>query len=393
MKLFLITSLLFSFSARSEVSFKTVFKNLVVNESPIKKRSYKVPHYKSLQWRLKSDDDGVVTNTLRLEPLAIGQKESVKELIEQRNLLGSAYSSEIMAEQCLDKSLLLTELFYAKESIKILHKLKLSYQDLTKVLKKGVKRDLLGFGELLKMREKLVSTKLKFNELVLNSRSMLAQLDLPKKIKPGRVGSLNFDGFIDVLDIRDKSRITEFKNIEIEKLAAIAKIKELDFKSEERKDSQFFSHFQISHKKTLLGDVKTDDSFALEVAFNLPGSSFQNSQEKMIDWHKARAEHSEARRNNVSSLALNKDNLSIKISNYLDLTSDGYLKDLNSYLALLKKSKSNSPYKIVQVNEKILKQKKEILNLRYRITKDYFYTLAAQGRLVDCSIDYISKSK
>lgn len=391
MKITVLLSLFISFSAFGEISFKKIFNELEVSKMPVKNRTYSVPSYNSLQWRLQADDEGVVSNSIRVEPLAMNQRKSVQELIKQRNLLGKAYASEIMAEQCLDKNLLLVELFYAKKAIKILHKLKLSYQDLTKVLKRGVKRDLLGFNELLKMNEKLVSTKMSFNEIVLNSRSILAQLNLPEDLKPSRIGNMNFDGFIDVEDIKNKTNNKDHKNIELEKLAAVAKIKELDFLAEQRKDKQIFSHFQVSHKKTLIGSIKKDDSFAVEVAFNLPGYTVQNSQEKMIEWHKAQAEYSEKRRNSSSSLAINRDNLTIKIKNYIDLTSDGYIKDLNSYLKLLKKSKSNSPYKIVQVNEKILKQKKEILDLRYEITKNYFYSLAEQGKLVDCSISHITK--
>ncbi len=391
MKLILLASLFLSFSVRSEVSFKQIFNRLEVSEMKIKNRSYRVPIYNNLEWRLRSDEEGVVTNSLKLEPLAAGQKETIKRLIEQRTKLGKAYSSEIMAEQCLDKNLLLVDLFYAKKSIKLYHKLKLSYQDLTKVLKKGVNRDLLGFSELLKMREKLVSTKLKFNELVLNSRSMLAQLNLPANYKPKRIGNLNFDGFIDVEDIKKKAYFSSSKNIELDKLAATAKIRELDFLSEERADKQVFKHVRLNHQKTLLGKIKSDDSFSVEVAFNIPSGNYQNSQEKMIEWHKARAEYNQAKRNNRSSLALKKESLSIKIRNFMDLNSDGYLKDLNSYLDLLKKSKSNSPFKIVQVKEKILKQEKEILDLRYEITRDYFYSLAEQGKLADCSISYILK--
>lgn len=398
MIVFLLGAILLSNPVSAAVNFKTIYEKIDVEVKPTEERTYKVPSYNSLQWRLKGDNDGAVTNTFRIEPLAIGQKEHERELIEQRNKLGNAYSSEVNAEKCLDKNLTFLELFYAKDSIKLHHQLKLSYTDLTRVLDRGVKRDILKFNELLNMKEKLVETKLKFNELVLRSRSVLAQLDLPRKYKPSKIGSLDFDGFIDVDDIKRKITTIKMENIELSKLGAVARIKHLDYLAERRKESQIFSHFQLSHKKTIFEKDDAiqkniaDDSFSVEVSFNLPGSSYQNSQGKLIDWQRAQAEFSAARREGASNLNMNKANLNIKIKNYIDLNSEGYLKDLNAYLELLKKSSSNSPYKIVQVREKILKQKIKILDLRYEITKDYLYSLAEQGKLSNCSLSHLTKA-
>jgi hypothetical protein len=398
MFVYIIGLILLSNPVSAAVNFKTIYKEIDVEVKATESRVYKAPSYNSLQWRLKGDNDGAITNTIRIEPLAIGQKDHETELIEQRNKLGSAYSSEVNAEKCLDKNLTFLELFYAKDSIKLHHQLKLSYTDLTRVLKRGVKRDILKFNELLNMQETLVETKLKFNELVLRSRSQLAQLDLPRKLKPSKIGSLNFDGFIDVEDIKRKITTIKMENIELSKLGAVARIKHLDYMAEQRKESQVFSHFQVSHKKTIfekddaIKNNIADDSFSIEVSFNLPGSSYQNSQGKLIEWQKAQAEYSAARREGPTSLSLNKANLNIKIRNYIDLNSEGYLKDLNSYLDLLKKSSSNSPYKIVQVREKILKQKIKLLDLRYEITKDYLYSLAEQGKLSKCSLSHLTKA-
>lgn len=398
MIVYIIGLILLSNPVSAAVNFKTLFEKIDVDIVKSDQKKYKVPNYNSLEWRLKGDNDGEITNSIRIEPLALGQRKHEQSLIEQRSLLGKAYSSEVEAVSCLDKNLTFLELFYVKNSIKLHHQLKLSYTDLTRVLNRGVKRDILKFSELLDMKEQLVETKLIFNELVLKSRTILKQLRIPEKIKPRRIGALDFAGFISVEDIKRKFRPSELVNLELSKLGAMAKIKELDYLSERRKEDQIFSHFQISHKKKIFNrnyngfNDSSDDTLSVEFSFNIPGSTPQNSQGKLLDWHRARAELSTAVRENSYKFDLSKANLRIKIKNYIDLTTEGYLKDLESYLNLLKKSSSNSPYQIVQVQEKILKQKIKILDLRFLITKDYLYSLAEQGKLAKCSLSHLTKA-
>ena len=94
----------------------------------------------------------------------------------------------------------------------------------------------------------------------------------------------------------------------------------------------------------------------------------------------------------AADLALNQERILIKINNYQDLKKSDFLKDLNKYLLTLKKSRSHSPYKIVQIKESILKQKLNLLNLRLEITKEYFYSLAKKGNYSTCSLSYLNNN-
>lgn len=380
-----------SSSVSGATSFENVFNRIEIDEVKFQKTSYNSPKYRSLDWRVRVDDESVVTNSLRIEPLSLQEKAREKDLTEYRNTLGEVYSLEVSAQQCLDKSLTFLDLFHLKSSIKLQHGLKLVYDDLTKVLGKGVKRDLVKFNELLKMREKLVETKMNFNKLVLVSRSILAQLSVSSGSKPKRVGELNFDSFIDVADIKKNVKNFTFRNISIEKLGAIADIKKLDYESEIGRENRIFRHIQINHKKDFDTKNEDDQSIAMEFSFNLPWGGVKNSQSKMIEWKRAQAEFNKAKREGQSAINLNKDQLDIKIRNYIDLENDGYLKDLDKYLKALKRSSSNAPYKIVQVKEKILKQKLKLLDLRYEITKDYIYSLAEQGQLSKCNVSLLTR--
>ena len=395
MKLFFFTLLItLNTSTNGAISYKDLFNSIPLKKTNLENSTYTPPLYETLEWRIRLQDEGDVSNTLRIRPLGFKEGVRIEELTKNRNALGEILSYEDHAHQCLSKNLIILQLFKLKQTYNIYKELQKVYGDFVGIIENGIKKGVNRFNENLKTRERLLEVTLKLKEISRIGSATLSNLKVEKnKNYPKNLRYINFKGFIEIPKIKKYISTLPIRNSTIDKLKTIASIKKLDYESEVNKEKRIFRHIQLSHRSAFLdSEQRNDNRTSLELSFNLPWGGVKNSQGKMIEWQKGHLKMKQAIQQEAADLALNQERILIKINNYQDLKKSDFLKDLNKYLLTLKKSRSHSPYKIVQIKESILKQKLNLLNLRLEITKEYFYSLAKKGNYSTCSLSYLNNN-
>lgn len=395
MKLFFFTLLItLNTSTNGAISYKDLFNSIPLKKTNLENSTYTPPLYETLEWRIRLQDEGDVSNTLRIRPLGFKEGVRIEELTKNRNALGEILSYEDHAQQCLSKNLVILQLFKLKQTYNIYKELQKVYGDFVGIIENGIKKGVNRFNENLKTRERLLEVTLKLKEISRIGSATLSNLKVEKnKNYPKNLSYINFKGFIEIPKIKKYISTLPIRNSTIDKLKTIASIKKLDYESEVNKEKRIFRHIQLSHRSAFLdSEQRNDNRTSLELSFNLPWGGVKNSQGKMIEWQKGHLKMKQAIQQEAADLALNQERVLIKINNYQDLKKSDFLKDLNKYLLTLKKSRSHSPYKIVQIKESILKQKLNLLNLRLEITKEYFYSLAKKGNYSTCSLSFLNNN-
>jgi hypothetical protein len=350
---------------------------------------FKNPLYDNLQLKLRQENKqgDVTTNayTLSLKPLAWGQYGQEKELNREYAKLSKYVKNDQDSQACLNKHRFILEYFYTQNSLDYYIQLNKNYDDLIRILKKDTGRDMLGFNELLKTQERQLEAQTSLSTLeqnLINLQRILSKSSSPSNKYTQQV---NFNKFVTINDIKDAVDTLGEESFELKRYELIAKIEGLELDINTLRDNQVVNSYDIIQKQN-----EFESSIAFEVSFNIPTFNKKSSLNNIIKRQRAIYELNNARREKQNEFQSTKTVLLNQINNYEKIANSDYLKDLTKYQKHLTGTTASSPFKIIQVQEKLMKEKLKLINLRYEITKTFFDSLFTTGRLSSCDMSFLT---